>query len=60
VLWDGDRLRTVSEIGRRSLAAFVDPNYVDRLRQVEDIATDLNLIGGPVLGGRPTSLFLVA
>jgi hypothetical protein len=24
---------------------------------VEDIATDLNLIGGPVLGDRPTSIF---
>ena len=39
------------------MAAFVDPNNVDRLRQVEDIATDLNLIGGPVLGDRPTSIF---
>ena len=25
--------------------------------QVEDIATDLNLIGGPVLGDRATSSF---
>ena len=36
------------------MAALVDPNNVDRLRQVEDIATDLNLIGGHVLGDRPT------
>jgi hypothetical protein len=27
------------------------------LRQVEDIATDLNLIGGPVSGDRPTGFF---
>jgi hypothetical protein len=39
------------------LAALVNPNNVDRSRQVEDIATDLNLIGGPVLGDRPTSIF---
>jgi hypothetical protein len=30
---------------------------VDTLRQVEDIATELNLIGGSVLGDRPTSFF---
>ena len=35
----------------------VDPNNVDRLRQVENIATDLNLISGPVLGDGPTSIF---
>ena len=36
---------------------FVDQNNVDRLMEVEDSATDLNLIGGPVLGDRPTSIF---
>ena len=48
------------EIGRESAAvvgSVVDPNNVDRLRQVEDIATDLNLISGPVLGDGPTSIF---
>jgi len=36
------------------LAAFVDPNDVDRLRQVEDIATDLDFIVGA--GDKPMGI----
>ena len=38
------------------MAAFADPNNVDRLRQVDNIATDLNLIGGAALGDGPTGI----
>jgi len=36
-------------------AAFDGKRNVDKLRQLVDIATDLNLIGGAVKGDKPTS-----
>ena len=57
MLWDGDRPQIISEIGRRRSQRLSIQIKLTGRGEVEDIATDLNLIGGPVFGDSPTSIF---
>ena len=51
-----DRLRVVSEMGRRSPAVFGGQQTIDKLGYLADIATVSNWIGGAVEGDRPTGI----